>query len=774
MLFNRSLKFRINKLIVSIVVFSSVLILIAIWYSTTRHASAQLSRDLDVGQSVFVNSLESRENLLINAATVLTDDFGFKQAVATNDSATISSMLGNHSERISADLMAVISLSGAVMGQSSLLVQRPDGGLITKQMLDTIIAQGGLITFNQINGRLYQSLFLTVDAPKPIAIAMVSFEMDQQIVEQFSQLTNLAITFIFDQNQANYLTTLSADEVALVLANKQLFDTATFNFETGHLASQAFRLQAYPQFDGYVVLTHNTELLFKEFNDLLYEVVAISVIAILIAIALGVGFSKVLTKPLENLSLYAKRISRGDYDSQIEVSKNSTEIADLSTAFKQMQKNVSERERTISYNANHDMVTGLYNRKMLLELLTDKLNQSSVFQVIAIQISGFRELNETFGYKVGDECLLYLANRIQGFGGIRARIAGGEVIWVPEQPLELDALLQLQNDMQKSILVSQVKVKMNLVFGVVDCDEENQFSSAEDIIRSLSIAASHARLTSNKIQHYLPEQEAEYIKRIEILYELQHLMENEDKEDLNMFYQPKMSLSDNKVDKMEALIRWNSKKLGFVSPEIFIPIAESAGIIIELTQWVIRRVISDLAIWQLEDLQVAINLSAQDIVSEEIIRYINVTLIEFKVHPAQLSFEITESDIMSDPKRAISQLNKFVELGFSLAIDDFGTGHSSLSYIKDFPVQTLKIDKAFILKLDENKDDQSIVRCINSLANDFQLKVVAEGVENETSLEMLRELGCEYIQGYFISRPMPGIEVKNWIAQFHQAKAEMA
>lgn len=767
MLFNRSLKFRINKLIVSIVVLSSILILLAIWFATTRHAQTQLSRDLDVGQSVFVNSLQSRENLLINAATVLTDDFGFKQAVATEDAATISSMLNNHSERISADVMAVISLNGKTIGKSINLaqIQQP---LVSDSMVETILNDGGMITFNHIDGRLYQSLFLTVDAPQPIAIAMVSFEMNQALINRFSQLTNLAITFIFSQDQKAFLTTLGDKDINLILANQLARDKQVDNVTNRHLASQSFRLTDYPQFDGYVVLTHDTDQLFKEFYVLLTDVVVISVIAIFCAIAFGVGFSKVLTKPLEHLSLLAKHISRGDYQSNIEINNSTTEIADLSTAFKQMQLNVSEREKTISYNAKHDMVTGLYNRKMLLDLLQEKLRAGQSFQAIAIQISGFRELNETFGYKVGDECLLYLANAVKGFGGIRARIAGGEVIWVPETKKDVDDLLTLQNELQRSILVSQVKVKINLVLGVVDSDGE--FSEAEDVIRSLSIATSHARLTSNKIQMYLPEQEAAYIKRIEILYELQHLMENEDKHELSMFYQPKLSLLNNRVDKLEALIRWNSKKLGFVSPEVFIPIAESAGIIIELTQWVIRRVISDIASWKVENIQVAINLSAQDIVSEDIIRYINVCLIEFKVHPAQLAFEITESDIMSDPERAISQLNKFVELGFPLAIDDFGTGHSSLSYIKDFPVQTLKIDKAFILKLDQNKDDQSIVRCINSLARDFELKVVAEGVENEASLTMLRDLGCQYIQGYFISRPMPSADVKQWIEAFHQEK----
>lgn len=773
MLFKNSLKFRINKLVVSIVLLISIVILLAIWFATSRHANTQLTRELEVGHSVFVNSLESRENLLVNAATVLTEDFGFKQAIATLDSATIDSMLNNHSERISADIMLVMSLDDKVIGKTDTLTTA-SGNYLTTAIFDTVMRDGGLITFNLINGKLYQSLFLTVDAPNPIAIAMVGFEMDQKLVDRFSQLTTLDITILFDQDKSSYLTTLSSADADIVLKANLRQQEDTKQVSSQHLTSQAFRLENYPQFSGYVMLTQNTDLLFKEFYTLIKDVAAISVIAVLVALLLGISFSKNVTKPLERLSVLAKRISRGDYKNTIELNNSTTEIADLSVAFKQMQLNISEREKTISYNATHDMVTGLYNRTRLLELVQQGIRDNNTFQVIAIQIHGFRELNETFGYKVGDECLQYLASEIKVKGGCTARIAGGEVIWLPDHKLSLENIVDIQSELERSILVSQVKVRIKLVIGIVSVNDNTHknsvFDEAEDVIRSLSIAASHARITNNNIQYYLPEQEAAYIQRIEVLYELQHLLESENKDELAMFYQPKMALENDKVDKMEALIRWNSKKLGFVSPEMFIPIAESAGIIKSLSQWVIRRVVRDLSRWQLPEQQIAINLSAQDIVCGDLINYIDDCLAEFNIPMSQLSFEITESDIMSDPQRAINQLNKFVEKGFTLAIDDFGTGHSSLSYIKDFPVQTLKIDKAFILQLDQNEDDQTIVKCINSLANNFGLSVVAEGVENKASLDLLRQLGCQYIQGYYISRPMPAAEVPSWLEQFHSKK----
>lgn len=760
-----SLKVGFIKLIGSLVAITSLIILVAIWFSTTKHANTQLSRDLDVGQSVFNSFIENRENLLISAASVLTEDFGFKQAVASKDSSTIESVLNNHSERIEADIMATLSLSGQLTSTSSGL-NLTNITLLDQSSVDEIIQEGWLSTFTEINGRLYQAFFLTVDAPQPIAITMLGFEVNQLLIERVRELTTLDISFAFDQHAENFLTTLS-DEDAKKAFNQfsESLDITQYS-ESGHYAHLGFTLTNYPNFSGFVLLSHNTKRLFKEFDVLLNEVVLISLLAISIALFIGVTFSKSLTKPLEQISVLAKAIASGDYFTKVSLEKGSAEINDLATAFTHMQSNIAERESTIQYTANHDMLTGLYNRNKMNELINDKLSSQQPFQLLAIQIKDFRELNETFGFNVGDDCVKFLAKHIESKGGKAARITGGEITWLPPKTLNHDDIILLQQTIEQATLASSLKTKIRLVVGIVE--SHTSFEKASDVLKSLSIAASHARLSSQFIETYHKEQESLYVQRLEILYELQNILEGKKDDELSMFYQPKLCLKTNKVHKMEALIRWHSEKLGFVSPELFIPIAERAGIIKTLTQWVIRRVVTDVSSWQEDNLQVAINLSAQDILSEDLLDFINGELTQNNLDKQRLSFEITESDIMTDADVAIAQLHKFIEEGFILSIDDFGTGHSSLAYIKDFPVNELKIDKAFILKLDENKDDQSIVKCVLNLASNFNLAVIAEGVENEASLALLRAFGCDYIQGYFISKPMPSTQVKAWLNDFNK------
>ena len=776
--YSYSLKTRIIKLIASLVILTSIAILISINFATEKHANTQLSRELHIGESVFLDFLKNRESMLINAATVLTEDFGFKEAIASQDNNTINSVLINHTERISADIMAVFNLEGEMLSQTSDLAF--NNGISNMQnALKEIVTNGGLSTIKVFKGKLYQALFLTIDAPQPIAIAMLGFEINQPLIERVSKLTTLDVTIAFDKNTAtppiridhstSYLSTLPSHNLDILLQGINLNDNSGSYSVIEHFATQLFFLKDYPEFTGYVFLTHDTDVLFKEFDALLNEVTAISVIAILLTLFIGSVFSRHLTQPLEQLSVIARKVASGDYLTHINLNKGSSEIRNLSSAFTLMQHDISEREEKIKYSASHDQLTGLYNRNKVLTVLDEILATSEEFQILALQINSFKEINETFGFKVGDNCILQLSEFIRKKGGNAARISGGEVIWFPTRSLNDEALSQLQLDIEQSVLSSELQIKIKIVIGCINNPLALQ-KDAKDLLRSLSIAASHARLSSNFIQAFYQEQETLYLQRLDILYALLNVLNDDGNQELAMFYQPKLLLANHQVKKMEALIRWNSPTLGFISPELFIPIAERAGIIKELSHWVIRRVISDLSSWQRTDIQVAINLSAQDIMSEDIFDIILTNLAQHKLLPQNLSFEITESDIMDDPEKAIIQLNKFKEHGFLLSIDDFGTGHSSLTYIKDFPVNELKIDKSFILKLDENKDDQIIVNSIIALAKSFNLQVIAEGVENQATLTMLKKMNCQFIQGYFISRPMPSKEVNSWLTHFNQQK----
>jgi EAL domain-containing protein (putative c-di-GMP-specific phosphodiesterase class I) len=247
---------------------------------------------------------------------------------------------------------------------------------------------------------------------------------------------------------------------------------------------------------------------------------------------------------------------------------------------------------------------------------------------------------------------------------------------------------------------------------------------------------------------------------------------NKHDQDLDLFYQPKLNLFTGKIEKAEALIRWNSKKLGFVPPDEFIPIAEKAGLIESVTRWVIRRAVRDVLTWKEQGvvLKLAINLSVHDVSNVDFMKEIYDTLLAAGLSTDALEFEITESDIMTDPDEAIALLTQFRNYGFDLAIDDFGTGYSSLAYLKNMPVSELKIDKSFVLNLSDDQNDQLIVKSIIGLAQQFGLKLVAEGVEDQSALQLLQKWGCHWAQGYFISRPVNLATLLEWLKENEQTK----
>ena len=232
-----------------------------------------------------------------------------------------------------------------------------------------------------------------------------------------------------------------------------------------------------------------------------------------------------------------------------------------------------------------------------------------------------------------------------------------------------------------------------------------------------------------------------------------------------MVYQPKVDLRTMKVCSMEALIRWNNSALGFVPPDEFITIAEQAGLIEQVTTWVMQQTIADLAYFRAKGygFTVAMNLSTQDIQNKVLLRKLVALLTQEGLSPEALELEITESDLVADASLAIENLNELTARGFHFAIDDFGTGYSSLAYLKNLPVTTIKIDKSFILALASDENDQQIVHTVLSLASVFNLKVVAEGVEDVASLEILKDWGCDIVQGYYISRPLSRSDLEDWL-----------
>lgn len=234
---------------------------------------------------------------------------------------------------------------------------------------------------------------------------------------------------------------------------------------------------------------------------------------------------------------------------------------------------------------------------------------------------------------------------------------------------------------------------------------------------------------------------------------------------LAVHYQPKIDLATMRLGRVEALVRWNHPTMGQIAPDRFIPLAEQTGLITPLTRWVLETALRQVAAWRQGglDLGVAVNLSMRALHDPTLPETVDWLLRRHAVTPTDLTLEVTESSLMADPATASSVLEKLQELGCHISIDDFGTGYSSLAYIKHLPVNEIKIDKSFVLGMGTDDRDRAIVRSVSDLGHNLGLRVVAEGVETAESLDTLRALGCDVVQGYFVSRPLPAGELEAWL-----------
>lgn len=762
-----SLNKSIFRLVVGTVLFTTVGVLASMWATTATHAKKQLNRNLSVAQSVLEQVLASREQQLYNSADVLTSDFGFKQAVATQDEGTIRSVLHNHGDRINADLMALISLDGQLTSSTSSAL--PLGSPFPyPAFVDETLNEGGSTTLMLFDDKLYQVIMLTVDAPRPIALTLVGFELESELLAQLKNITQLDLSLEVRQNAMLIFaaSTLAPGTPVNVIDDQyqslSWWDTAIFKKHA--YISQQFQLSELQNQSVWVVLSENAEHIFSEFNQLQLTITVVALLSMAITLLFGAMFARNLAKPLKTLAQVADRISRGDYQQSLNTDTTDlSEVKALSDTFSLMQDNIQARESKIIFQANHDLLTRVNNRYHIEKVIDDKLQLGDSFQAIGINIFGFRGINDIFGYHSGDVCLKELANRVSALGGLAARLTGGELLWIPDSAQSNEQLQELKNTLEQPVDAAGVVINMKIAIGVIDCP--SNASTAQILFKRMNIVLDEAQITRKLLLSFDPAIEQRYLRRLAIIVELKKVLV-EQQQELSLAYQPKLNIGANKIKSVEALIRWNSSSLGFVSPDDFISIAEQAGFIDKVTDWVISRAISDgqLMLEAGVELCIAINLSANDVMNPDLLPRVIEQLEQRNLPRSLLSFEITESDVVKDPNKAIQHLSAFKKYGFTLAIDDFGTGYSSMAYLKNLPVDTLKVDKSFVLKLNTQVGDQNIVQTVLKLAKSFGMDVVAEGVENQQTLSMLQQWGCEYAQGYHICKP---IALEALIAWYH-------
>ena len=420
------------------------------------------------------------------------------------------------------------------------------------------------------------------------------------------------------------------------------------------------------------------------------------------------------------------------------------------------------------HDATHDPLTGLPNRRRLFARLEDTTTAAreakSKLALLLIDLDHFKELNDTLGHQAGDRLLREIGPRLEaGVPGAElvARVGGDEfAVLLPtgttvEQAEEV--AVELARAIEEPFRFHGLTLLVRASVGIAMFPEHGR--DVETLMQRADIAMYSAKARGVGHEVYSASRDGHSRARLALIGELPDAIESGQ---VVVHYQPKFDLETGEVAGAEALVRWDHPQFGLLGPGAFLPLAEQTGLMRPLTLRVLGDALAQCARWRDEDglnLPVAVNLGAPNLLDLGLPVDVHELLAKYDVDPGMLQLEITETIVAADPVRVIEIMNRLVELGISLSLDDFGTGSSSLAYLRELPVQELKIDKSFILGMDEDAEAATIVQTIVELAHNLGLRAVGEGIETEEAYSLLASSGCDYGQGFLMGRPMPAAEL---------------
>lgn len=741
------------------------------------NAQASLDSSLAVTERVFQQVLGSNRDQLEQAASITAADFGFRKAVALNSRDTISSALANQADRINAKIAFLVDLDGALLADS----RDTDQAMHPKQVpgLFENLQQGKMTSgLYMIDRHLYQLVAVPVKAPLPVAWIIFGSPVDDELAAKMCGLTTADVSFVgalkagdwtvFASSLPRQQRTRLVDEVA---DQGSHFDVAALS--ENHTDTYATRTLDVGSDGNHIVavLQLSLDQALNPYRHLQSVLLALTLLGLLVSVTASVEIARRVVRPVMTLIRSTRRIGAGEYSTPIEVTSHD-ELGELASAFNLMRQGIAERETHITNLAYQDTLTGLPNRALFNERLALALDSArsdgAHIALLMIDLDRFKYVNDTLGHQIGDLLLQQVGARMKQLmvhrDDLVARLGGDEFAMLlhDEDLSGAQHLAQrLLTALEEPFAVEGQTLDVRGSIGIVAFPDHG--NDPGTLLRHADIAMYAAKRNKSGFAIYQLGLDEEIAEHLSLMSEMRHAVE---RDELVLHYQPKMGLADGSVRHVEALVRWRHPTRGMLMPQDFIPFAEQTGSIRMITHWVLNRAIAQCAAWQQQglQLQVAVNVSVRDLLQADLPQSIATCLAEHGVAPEKLWIEITESALMDDPAKAIATLHKLNHAGIRLSIDDFGTGYSSLSYLKRMPVQELKIDKSFVFGMARDLEDETIVRSTIDLGHNMGLSVVAEGVESKEVMERLRELGCDLVQGYYLSRAIEPDELQAWIA----------
>jgi len=488
-------------------------------------------------------------------------------------------------------------------------------------------------------------------------------------------------------------------------------------------------------------------------------------------IALFIAFGIIMymiTRRIQNLTQRVVDFSE-DMKLQIPGVTTGDQLLILEERFKSLADEIKSETAELEHQAMHDHLTELPNRKMLIDCMQREilrgLRSNTTFTVMVMDLHRFKEVNDTLGHHIGDLVLQQAGERLLGLvrkSDLVARLGGDEfAVLLPDTSNDKISTIasKIVETFEEPFIVKDHSLNAGISIGVVEYPRHG--AEVNVLLQRADIAMYLSKRDKSGYQIYDPEKDEYSRDRLALMSELRQAIEEET---LELNYQPIIDIDTNLIVCSEALLRWQHESKGMIPPDHFIRLAEQTGLIKPLTTWVIDHALHQLAEWKAQGINIciSINLSVLNLHDTQLPEQLAELLSKLNMPPSSIKFEITETDIMVDPIRARKVLEKLDEMGVMLSIDDFGTGYSSLVFLKQLPIDEIKIDKSFVMGILEDENDATIVRTTIDLAHNLGLNVVAEGVNKPEILAMLKSYGCDHAQGYHISMPVIPGNIASW------------
>lgn len=774
----RTLRGKVIALTLLVVLGTQVATVMAVLIAANRDIDNRTQEELRDGAGIFSKLVANRADILYKVAKPLSEDAAFRLALEERDTKVIGRELSERALFVDADIALATDSNGKLIASSSNMLGT------TEDLRKLMAAEHTSIRFGN---DVYEMISIPMTDAEDSDWISMGYVLNDTVAQKFASVTGLEMTLMMasgdDLRGISLLgSSLSRDERNIIVETSARIAAGMDPLKAADLLRSEYvsiRVPYLPDSsEVFAILQVPITEAMAPFDRLQGTMLHAASTSIIFALILAFYLSSSVTNPIHHLLIAARRMRIGNYSRKLGIDSKD-EFGELARAFESMRNGIAEREKRISYQAQFDNLTGLPNRNQAMEILRSALRISAKtgnpMAVMVMHLQRFREIQSSLGHEIGDEVLRQTAHRLQlamDDSQVLARLEGDQFMLVApnsDRDKAKKIAFAIIAMLDKGLSVQSVNVTLDACIGI--CISPDHGQQPDELLRRATVAKNDALDIQRRVKVYQNGREARHVRQLAILGDLRRAV---DENELQMYLQPKIDLDSSQVCGVEALLRWEHPELGNIPPQEFVPLAESAGNIYLVTEWIIDRACARIAAWQQANIElpIAINLSRRDLMNNELPALISNRLKHYDVQPSMLTLEITEEAVVADINRAIKVLEQLREMGLHISMDDFGTGYSSLGHLQKLPVDELKIDRSFVINLPDERQNAAIVRSIIELAHNLALEVVAEGVETTAALRWLRAEGCERAQGYYLGKPMSVIELERWLRSWEDLSRE--